>query len=596
VRFFLESAGVFGYGRRALALVWSTHRGLSVGLGLSSVAAGLLPAAIAYVGKLIIDALVAGGAEAEQRALTLVAAEMALVLVLGLSQRGNTIARSLLRAELGQRVNQLILEKALSLSLVHFEDSELYDKLTRARREASSRPLSLVTRTFGIVQDLLSLVSYAALLLSFSSLAVLVLVVAALPAFLAETRYSGEAFRLARRRTPESREQSYLESVIAREDHAKEVKLFGLGQRLLDRYTGIFRALYLEDRSLTLRRGLYGYLCGLLSTAAFYATYAAMALSALRRSISLGDMTMYLMVFKQGQSAMASLLSAIGGMYEDNLYLSNLYELLDFEVPLERGTLVRGAEPGDGIRFLGVSFAYPGSSELALAEIDLHIAPGEKLAVVGENGSGKTTLIKLLTRLYEPSKGRITLDGSDLQAWDPQHLRERIGVIFQDFARYQFTVGENVGVGDVHAIEQRPRIVEASEKGLARGFIERLPEGYETQLGRWFKDGRELSLGQWQKIALSRAFMRKNADILVLDEPTASIDAEAEMQIFERFRELTHSQIALIISHRFSTVRIADTIVVLERGRILERGSHEQLVALAGRYAHWFGLQASGYR
>jgi ATP-binding cassette subfamily B protein len=305
---------------------------------------------------------------------------------------------------------------------------------------------------------------------------------------------------------------------------------------------------------------------------------------------------MYLLVFKQGQSALSSLLSAIGGMYEDNLYLSNLYELLDFEVPEERGTLQVGSRPGDGIRFTGVTFAYPGAPQAALEEIDLHIPAGSKLAVVGENGSGKTTLIKLLTRLYAPTRGRITLDGSDLQAWDPRVLRERIGVIFQDFARYQFTVGENVGVGDVHAIGDQARIEDAAGKGLARAFIEHLPDGYRTQLGSWFKNGRELSLGQWQKIALSRAFMRTGADILVLDEPTASIDAEAEMQIFARFRELTHDQIALIISHRFSTVRMADSIVVLERGRVVESGSHDALVAAGGRYARLFALQAAGYR
>jgi ATP-binding cassette subfamily B protein len=588
--------GVFSYSRRALALVWSTNRGLTAALALLSVAAGLLPAAIAYVGKLIIDAVTSPGVDASQRALEFVAAEMALVLVLALAQRGNQMLRSLLRAELGHRVNELILEKALTLSLVHFEDSELYDKMTRARREASSRPLSLVMRTFGIVQDLLSLISYASLLLSFSSLAVLLLVLAAVPAFIAETRYSGEAFRLFRRRTPENREQGYLEAVIAREDYAKEVKLFGLGRSLLERYTRIFRDLYREDRDLTLRRGLFGYLFGLLGTATFYATYAAMALAAIRRAISLGDMTMYLLVFKQGQSALSSVLSAIGGMYEDNLYLSNLYELLDFEVPEERGTLQVGSRPGDGIRFTGVTFVYPGSMQVALEDIDLHIPAGSKLAVVGENGSGKTTLIKLLTRLYAPTRGHITLDGSDLEAWDPRVLRERIGVIFQDFARYQFTVGENVGVGDVHAIGDQARIEDAAGKGLARAFIEHLPDGYRTQLGSWFKNGRELSLGQWQKIALSRAFMRSGADILVLDEPTASIDAEAEMQIFARFRELTHDQIALIISHRFSTVRMADSIVVLERGRIVESGSHDALVAAGGRYARLFALQAAGYR
>lgn len=594
----LHYLGLLGYSRRAIRLVWSTNRGLTVGLSLLSLLAGLLPAAIAFVGKLIVDAIVAGskGHTSDSRALYYVAAEMGLVMLLAFAQRGIQVLRSLLRAELGHRVNELVLEKALTFSLTHFENSELYDKMTRARREASSRPLSLVMRTFGLVQDGISLASYGALLLSFSSWTVLVLLLTALPSFIAETRYSGEAFRLFKRRTPESREQSYLETVIAREDHAKEVLLFGLGPRLLARYNKIFRVLYAEDRSLTLRRGLFGYLFWLLSTGAFYGAYAFIALSALRGTIGLGDMTMYLLVFKQGQAALASLLSAVGGMYEDNLYLSNLYELLDHPVDLQGGTLREGAVPGDGIRFDDVSFTYPGESSPAVQHISLHVRPGTKLAVVGENGSGKTTLIKLLTRLYEPSAGRVTLDGSDLRDFDPRALRERIGVIFQDFTHYQFTVGENVGVGDVRAIDDQARLAEAAEKGLAQPFIASLPRGYQTQLGRWFKDGRELSLGQWQKIALARAFMRKQADILVLDEPTASMDAEAEMQIFERFRALTENQIAVLISHRFSTVRMADRIVVLQHGRIVESGTHDELVALGGRYARLFALQAAGYR
>jgi ABC-type multidrug transport system fused ATPase/permease subunit len=597
---FRSTLGVFRYSGRALRLVWSTSRAFTIGMALLSLLSGVLPGAIAYVGKLIIDAIIAASGSnepaAREQALWLVGAEMGLVVVFALAQRGQTVLRSLLRAVLGHRVNMMILEKALTLELVHFEDSELYDKMTRARREASSRPLSLVGRTFGLVQDFISLCTYGALLLAFSKLTVVVLLLAALPAFIAETRFSGQAFRLFGFRTPEAREQTYLETVLAREDHAKEVQLFALGPRLLRKYDAIFKNLYAEDRHLTLRRGTWGYLLSLLSTAAFYATYAWFALAAIEGEIGLGDMTMYIMVFKQGQSALASVLASIGGMYEDNLYLSNLYDFLEQPIPPPRGAASVGTHPGDGIRFRKVSFRYPDAEQDALHDIDLHIKPGEKLAVVGENGSGKTTLIKLLTRLYEPTSGSISLDGVDLRDWDPAVLRRRIGVIFQDFARYQFTVGENVGVGDVRAIEDRPRQQDAAEKGLASPFIEHLPQQYDTQLGRWFKNGRELSLGQWQKIALSRAFMRSEADILVLDEPTASMDAEAEMQIFERFRKLTENQIAVLISHRFSTVRMADTIVVIVDGRIVEAGSHQELVARDGRYARLFSLQAAGYR
>jgi len=593
-----ELLSVFQYSGRAIGLVWSTSRLLTVLLIGLSLAAGLLPALIAYVGKWLVDAVVeaAAGAAEPGRAIAFVALEAGLVASLAAAQRAISTCQSLLRAQLGHRVNVMILEKALTLELRHFEDSEFYDKLTRARREASSRPLSLVMRTFGLVQNLISLVTYGALLVGFSPMAAVVLALAALPVFAAETRFSGEAFRLFRWRTPETRQQAYLETVIAREDSAKEVMLFGLGSTLLDRYDQIFRRLYRDDRSLTLRRGLWGFVLGLVSTAAFYGAYAWIALEAARGAITLGDMTMYVLVFKQGQSALSAALTAIGGMYEDNLYLSNLYELLETEVAPPSGRATAGARPGDGIRFEGVSFTYPGSDRPALADVSFHLPPGRKLALVGENGSGKTTLIKLLTRLYEPTSGRVLLDGTDLGEWDIVALRRRIGVIFQDFVRYQFLVGENIGVGDVAALEEEERWMEAAEKGMAAPFIADLPSGYRTQLGRWFKGGRELSLGQWQKVALARAFMRQGADILVLDEPTASMDAGAEALIFERFREVTENQMAILISHRFSTVRMADHIMVLAGGRILEEGSHEALLARGGHYAHLFSLQAAGYR
>ncbi len=589
---------IFQYSGRAVALVWTTSRLLTLLLVLLSLAAGVLPALVAYVGKWLVDAVVLATASDGDgsRAMNFVLLEAGLIVGMAAVQRAISMCQALLRAQLGHRVNVLILEKALTLELHHFEDSEFYDKLTRARREASSRPLSLVMRTFGLVQNIISLVTYGALLLGFSPLAVAVLAGASLPVFAAETRFSGEAFRLFRWRTPETRQQAYLETLIAREDSAKEVMLFGLGPTMLGRYDQIFRRLYVEDRNLTLRRGGWGFVLGLLSSAAFYGVYAWIVLETAASHISLGDMTMYVLVFKQGQSALAAALSAIGGMYEDNLYLSNLYELLETEVAPARGSVTVGAQPGDGIRFEDVSFTYPGSDRTALEGVSFHLPPGRKLALVGETGSGKTTLIKLLTRLSEPTSGRIVLDGTDLAEWDITTLRNRIGVIFQDFVRYQFLVGENIGVGDVAALEEEPRWMEAAEKGMAAPFIAELPLNYKTQLGRWFKGGRELSLGQWQKVALSRAFMRQGADILVLDEPTASMDAGAEALIFQRFREVTESQMAIVISHRFSTVRMADHIIVLAGGRILEEGSHEQLVALGGHYAHLFSLQAAGYR
>lgn len=565
--------------------------------------AGLLPAAISYLGKLIVDAVVFasqvnsnGNGVNIYHPLLYVGLEAIAVILLAGSQRGIVICQSLLRALLGQRVNVLILEKALTLDLRQFEDSEFYDKLTNARREASVRPLSLVNRTFGLVQSALSLFTYGILLVNFSVWAVVVLILAAMPVFITETKFAGEAFRLFSWRAPETRQQHYLESLLAREDFVTEVKLYQLGEMLLERYRNLFNLLYEEDRDLTLRRGLWGYLLSLLSTGAFYVAYAWIVLETVLGKISLGDMTMYLTVFRQGQSTFSNALTSIGGMYEDNLYLSNLYDFLEEEVPKSWGKATIGLNSQDGIRFENVSFTYPGSSKPALRNISLHLKPREKLAIVGENGSGKTTLIKLLTRLYTPDSGRIFLDGLDLQEWDADVLRRRIGVIFQNFVRYQFTVGENIGVGDVEHLESNTRWQTAAEKGMAQSFIDQLPQNFQTQLGRWFKGGQELSGGQWQKIALSRAFMRSQADILVLDEPTSAIDAQAEFEIFNHFRAITQNQMVLLISHRFSTVRMADKILVIEKGEVIEQGTHEELLQAGGRYAKLFSLQAAGYQ
>jgi ATP-binding cassette subfamily B protein len=525
-----------------------------------------------------------------------VGAELALVVAAALTQRTLGIFRSLLRQQLGQKINVEILDKALTLELTQFEDSELYDKLTRARREASSRPLSLVSQAFELGQSMVSLIGYAYLLALFSPIALAVLVAAAIPPFISELKFSRDAFRLSRWRTPEAREQMYVEMVIAQDAYAKEVKLFGLGPRFLDRYRAIFEKIYAGDRHIAINRGLWALGLGTIGQLAFYGMYLWIAFATIDNVIKIGDMTMYVLVFKQAQSALSSALGDIGGMYEDNLYMSNLYEFLDTPTITTSGTATTGTVPGDGVRFDHVTFEYPGTNERAVDDITLHIKPGSKLAIVGENGSGKTTLIKLLTRLYEPSAGTITLDGRDLREWDRSTLHRRIGVIFQDFVRYQLTVGENIGAGDDRAYDDRGRWTDAADRGLAKPFIDTFPDTYDTQLGKWFRSGRELSLGQWQKVALARSFMRSEADVLVLDEPTASMDAEAEVKIFERFRELTDDKIAIVISHRFSTVRMADQIIVLDHGAIIERGTHDELVAAGGRYATLFNLQAQGYR
>lgn len=617
---------VFSYGWKAIGLVWQTSAPYTLWLAAFTLVAGILPAGVAYVGKLIVDGVLAASTifsemtlsdsssaleqffslELSSQLVIFFVVEAVLVILLMLSQRGISIIQSLFRGLLGHRVNMMILEKAQTLSLSQFEDSELYDKLVRARREASTRPLGLVNKTFGLLQNAIALTGFAVLLVQFSPWIIVLLTVAAIPGFAAETFFSNKAFGLFRWRSPEAREQNYLETLIAREDNVKEMKLFGLSRLFTQRYTAIFKKLYGEDRSLTIRRDSWGLVMDVFASIVFYGAFAWVIVSTVLGQTTIGEMTMYLMVFKQGQAAIKASLSSISGMYEDNLYLSNLYEFLEQPELEGSGSIKEGAVINDGIRFENVTFYYDiytgvsgestQNAQPALHEVSFHIPPGASLAIVGENGSGKTTLIKLLTRLYTPTSGRILLDGTDLQDWDSQALHQQMGVIFQDFIRYQLMVGENIGVGRVEQIDDELLWQEAAQKGRAEKFIDELPSSYQTQLGRWFKNGIELSGGQWQKMALARAFMRKDARILILDEPTAAMDAQAEADIFNEFNANMVDKITILISHRFSTVRTANTIIVMDKGSVLEMGSHQELVAQKGIYARLFKLQAQGYQ
>jgi ATP-binding cassette subfamily B protein len=592
--------------RATLRLVWRSSPPQTTALAVFTLVAGLIPLGIAYVGKRIVDGVVA---HSRQETLRWVLVELALVVCLAGVTRGLGLVRSVLGARLGIDINVAILEKAQALDLKWFEDSEFYDKLTKARREASSRPISLVTEGFSLVQSAVTLVGYATLLLRFSGWAVLGLFAATVPATIAEMRYSKLAFRVRNWRSPESRRLLYLEYVLANDEHAKEVKLFGLGPTLLGRYKQQSEQFYDEDRRLYVQRAKWTQLLSLIGTGAFYAAYAAMALLAASGALTLGNMTMYVLAFRQGQQAFQSALSGIGGIYEHNLYMSNLWEFLGIVGSAEAlaarahtngaaqlGEGSANGKPARGIVFEDVGFRYPNKEAWALRHIDLVIPAGQSLALVGENGAGKTTLVKLLTRLYEPTEGRIVLDGRDLRDWDATELRARFGVLFQDFNQYQLKVRENVGMGSIDHVGEADRVERAVERGGARSVAQSLTGGLDAMLGGWFQGGTELSGGQWQKIALSRAFMREESDILVLDEPTAALDAEAEHAVFERFRQLAEGRTTIVISHRFPTVRMASRIVVLENGSVKESGTHDELVAQGGKYARMFALQAEGYR
>lgn len=585
----------FAYTPRTLRLAWSAAPRLCLVLGVLTFFGAFLPLAVAYVGKMIVDAVVAADQATTLRAVLL---ELGIIVLQALVMRGLGLTRQLLGARMSVDINVKILAKAQTLELKHFEDPEFYDQLTRARREASSRPLSVITDSFMLIQNVMTLGGYIVLLLGYNAWAVAGLFLAALPAAFSEMHFSTAAFRLRNWRSPEARQQNYVEFVLANDAHAKEVKLFNLGPRLLERYRSMGERLFREDKQLAVKRASWGYLLSLVGTGAFYACYALMAVAAAAGRLTLGNLTLYVAAFRQGQQAFQSILGAIGGMYENNLYMSNLFAYLAIPVKTETVETSRVLAPvrvEEGLRFEHVGFKYPGQDRWALDDIDIFIPKGQRLALVGHNGAGKTTFIKLLTRLYEPTSGRILLDGKDLKDWDGDALRQRIGVIFQDFNKYQFTFEENVTMGSVEHAQDASRLERAIDSGGSRDVVATLPEGVKTPLGRWFQKGTELSGGQWQKIGLSRAFMREEADILVLDEPTAALDAEAEYQVFERFRALTRGRTTILISHRFPTVRMADSIVVVEGGKILERGTHAELLKAGGRYAQLFAVQAQGY-
>ncbi|AVJ33822.1 ABC transporter ATP-binding protein [Stenotrophomonas sp. MYb57] len=593
-----------------LRQVWQTSRALTLAsLGLRLIRA-LLPVAMLYVGKLIIDTALhlsqhGAGFPPMGEALSsgllnpllgLLALEFGLAIASDLLGRLVSYADALLSELFANATSVRLMEHAATLDLEDFEDPDLQDKLDRARRQTMGR-MNLMSQLFGQVQDAITVASLAVGLLVYAPWLILLLALALVPAFIGESHFNAAGYSLNFLWTPERRQLDYLRQLGASVETAKEVKIFNLHRFLVDRYRSLSAALFLANRALARRRAFWGTLLAALGTLGYYTAYAYIAWRTVRGDFSIGDLTFLAGSFLRLRQLLEGLLIGFSQVASQALYLDDLYSFFQIEPEIHsRKDAVRVPQPiREGFVFEDVGFRYPDAEQWAVRHLHFHLHAGEVLALVGENGAGKTTLVKLLARLYEPDEGRILLDGRDLRDYDLDDLRANLGVIFQDFVRYNLSAGENIGVGQVEAMDDRARISDAARRGMAEEVIAALPGGYDQQIGRRFQQGVDLSGGQWQKIAIARAWMR-DAQVMILDEPTAALDARAEFEVFQRFRELADNRTAVLISHRFSSVRMADRILVLADGRIEASGTHEQLMAQGGRYAELFELQAAGYR
>jgi ATP-binding cassette, subfamily B, bacterial len=585
--------------RPLLAMVWETSPPLVLATTILRLFRALLPLAMLWVSKLILDAVVGRIMRKSgnlQQVWKLVALELALAVLGDVLGRANTLFDSLLGDRFTNRVSVRLMQHATGLDLASFEDPVFYDKLERARRQTTGR-LTLLASLLNVCQDMLSLISLSGILFVYAPWLMVLLVAAVIPAFLGETHFTTLAYSALYRWTPQRRQLDYLRFLGAGAQSAKEIKIFGLGRHLSERYHEISDAIEQENKKLGIKRATVGAALNLVSTGGYYAAYIVVLGKALAGAFSIGTFTMLTGAFQRSRTYIEKILSSFNDISEQAMFLTDLFDFFAMEPTIRSlpNALPAPRPIRDGFEFRNVAFAYPGSSRLVVKEINFRLYPSEKIALIGENGAGKTTLVKLLSRLYDPTAGSILLDGVDLREYDVESLRREIGVIFQDYMRYDMVVRDNIGFGKIESLQDEPRLQTAAHKSLANHLIDRLPNGYDQMVGRRFEGGVDLSGGEWQKIALARAYMR-DAQLLILDEPTATLDARAEYEVFQRFADLTRDRMAVLISHRFSTVRMADRILVLADGAIQEQGTHQQLVALGGRYAELFELQAAGYR
>jgi ATP-binding cassette, subfamily B, bacterial len=592
-----------------LRMVWTTHRGYAGAVVALRIVRALVPLAILWIGKLIIDGVVAAirahgeGRLVDWRGLIqLVVLELVIAIVGEATARASALFESLLGDLFSNIVSVRLMEHAATLDLRQFENPEFYDHLERARRQTVGR-IGLIALILGVTQNLVTLASLTAALILYVPWLLVLLVIAVLPSFIGETHFATLGYSLLYRWTPERRLLDYLRYTGASDQTAKEIKLFGLSRWLTDRYTRLADAFYRANAALAVRRAIVAWLLAVFGALGYYAAYVWIIVLTVRGYHSpaglftLGVLTFLAASFRQSRDLIQSVLLSTSQLYEQALYLRDLFTFFEMQPSIASRPGARSVPRPvlRGFEFRDVGFRYQGSDKWAVRHLTFTLRPGERLALVGENGAGKTTLVKLMARLYDPDEGAILLDGVDLREYDVVSLHRAIGVIFQDFVRYDFLLRENIGVGEIGAVDDLPRIETAAQRSLASEVAGRVKGGYEQMLGRRFDGGVELSGGEWQKVALARAYLR-DAEVLILDEPTAALDARAEYQVFVRFTELTRGKMAVLISHRFSTVRMADRILVLEQGQIVEHGTHAELIAKGGPYAELFALQAAGYK
>jgi ATP-binding cassette subfamily B protein len=585
---------------RIIQFLWGINPAYSIILCLINIIQGLVPTSLLWVSKLIVDTVIQGigtSPGAFSKSIPLLLLLLTINLLSYFLQSAANVLQTLLGDSLSNRISIKIMDKSVSLDLSHFENPTFYDMLIRAQREASYKPLSIMNHIFDLPKNFIAFGSMVLVLFRLHWLVVLILIIACTLQSISQQKYAKTGYSMIFGQTQDTRKMHYLSGIIASANFFKEIKLYRLGEYLLNKYNLLFNKIYADNRRILLRKNISFFSWSLFGTLNYIGTYAYIIYRTITKAISVGDLTLYSGAFLQCQSRINGIINNIVSLYENNLYISNLFAFLDLKSNIVADPALKNplsSIVSKGITFNRVSFRYPGSNRTILEDLSFHIEPNECVAFVGDNGAGKTTVIKLLARFYDPDQGAILIDGKNIRTLDPLKYQELMGVVFQDYSQFNLTARENIGFGWIREIENTTRIDQAASNSGAKCVIDRLPLGYASVLGKIFDDGTQLSVGEWQKIAIARAFMR-DGKILILDEPTASVDVKTEYEIFEHLKELAKGKITIFISHRFSTVRMADKIFVLENGKVIEQGTHINLMNLHGKYAAMFTMQAERY-